>query len=347
MRQLSQRKEAILKIVIDSFIASGTPVGSLDIVTLHHLGVSPATVRNELAWLKDEGFLSQPHTSAGSMPSDKGYRYYVNALLDSEELAPEEQRLVKHMFHQVETEVEEWMALAALLLAQLAENAALVVPPKAARARLKRLHLIAVQSLLALLVLVLQNGRLRRQLVTLEQERSQDELDALSNKLNALYGGATRAQLASRAGGLTAEEARVTRAITTVMAAEDEREFEPPHLEGVRHLLGQPEFAQGRKALDIMDLMERQDLARSMLAQRQGEQVSVVIGEENREEALRELSMVVARYGVADEFTGAIGVVGPRRMRYSRSISAVRFLAALLGQLAAELHEGSSYRRTQ
>ncbi|MEW6034054.1 MAG: heat-inducible transcriptional repressor HrcA [Chloroflexota bacterium] len=343
---LMPRKGVVLKAIIEQFIRTGTPVASLDVTRLYHLGVSPATVRNEVAWLKKEGFLLQPHTSAGSVPSDKGYRYYVNSLLDVEEISAEEQRRLRHMFHQVEMELEEWMGLAACLLAQLVNNVALVVPPRTARARLRRLHLVSVHSKVALLVLVLQDGRLRRQLLTFEDEITQDQLDTICNRLNAIYGGLTRARLKTEPAELSPQEARVLQVAAVLMATEDEREYEEPRLEGLRRLLGQPEFVHSDKALDIMDVLETRALVRGMMAQVRGGDVSVVIGEENPNEALRDLSLVVSRYGVPGEFTGAIGVVGPRRMPYSRSISSVRFLAALLGELAAELYSGS-YRGTQ
>lgn len=343
-RRLTERKEAILKIVIDEYIRTGTPVPSIGIARFHALNVSPATVRNELAWLKQEGYLAQPHTSAGSVPSDQGYRYYVNRLLEEVAISADEQRLVRHMFHQVETDLEEWIGLAAILLAQLVHNAAFVVPPRAATARLRRLHLIAVQELLALLVLVFQDGRLRRQLIAFEQGMSQDALDRVSNKMNSLYGGMTRPQLSAGGAELTPAEARVARALAGMMAAEDERGFPQPQVEGLRNLLGQPEFARGASALDVIELLETRALLKPVLTRGLDQDVRVIIGEENANQALQELSMVISGYGSPEASSGAVGVIGPRRMSYSRSIASVRFLASLLGQLAAELQGTSTSR---
>lgn len=344
---LTERKEAVLKIVIDEYIRTGTPVPSVDIARFHALQVSSATIRNELAWLKQEGYLAQPHTSAGSVPSDQGYRYYVNSLLEESDIPVDEQRLVRHMFHQVETDLEEWIELAAILLAQLVHNAAFVVPPKAAKAKLQRLHLIAVQELLALLVMVLQDGRLRRHLIAFEQAMSQDELDRVSNKLNAMYGGMTRPQIAAKSGEFTASEAKVANIVAGLIAAEDERGYQEPHIEGLRNLLGQPEFAHGAGVLEIVELLEKRSLFKPVLARGLDRGLRVIIGEENPEEGLHGLSIVISRYGKPDELTGVVGVLGPRRMPYSRSIASVRFLASLLGQLASELPGTSADRRTQ
>jgi heat-inducible transcriptional repressor len=346
-QKLTERKETVLKVVIDEYIRTGSPVASLDIASLPSLGVSSATVRSELAWLKQEGFLVQPHTSAGSVPSDKGYRYYVNSLLETIEISPDEQRLVRHMFHQVETDLEEWIELAAILLSQLVHNAAFVVPPKMATAKLRRLHLITVQELLGLLVLVLQDGRLRRQLVAFEQAMSQDELDRVSNKLNSMYGGMTTPQITSDNPELNAVEAKVSAVVASLMAAEDERGYQAPHIEGMRNLLGQPEFAQGANVLDVVELIETRALLTPVMAGGLKRDVQVIIGEENRAQALQELSMVISGYGTKDQLSGAVGVLGPRRMSYSRSIASVRFLALLLGQLAAELQGAEGQNSTQ
>lgn len=346
-RRLTARKEAILKIVVDEYIRTGTPVPSLDIARLHALKVSPATVRNELAWLKQEGYLLQPHTSAGTVPSDQGYRYYVNSLLEQVDLTADEQRMVRHMFHQVETDLEEWIGLAALLLAQLVHNAAFVVPPKAAKVKLKRLHLMTVQELLALLVLVFHDGRLRRHLVAFERAMSQDDLDKVANKLNDLYAGMTTPQIAAGPSELTPDEARIARALAGMMQAEDEREYQEPHIEGLRNLLCQPEFSQGGNVLDIVELLETRASLKPVLARGVDGDVHVIIGEENAVHALQDLSVVISGYGDRDEMGGAVGVLGPRRMLYSRSIASVRFLASLLSQLAAELEGKASYRRTQ
>lgn len=352
-QRLTDRKEAILKIVIDEYVRTGTPVPSLDIARINSLKVSPATVRNEIAWLKQEGYLAQPHTSAGSIPSDRGYRYYVNALLEKQDISPDEQRLVRHMFHQVETDLEEWMGLAAVLLSRLVHHAAFVVPPIAAKARVKGMHLISVQELLALLVLVFQDGRLRRQLVTFEAAISQDELDRISNKLNAMFAGMSRPQIVSgpapRFGHseMSPTEEKVMASLAGMMVAEDERSHQEPRVEGLRNLFEQPEFSRSESVLDIVELLEKRALIKPALSRGLDNDVRVIIGEENTEQAMQELSMVISGYGMPDELSGAVGVLGPRRMSYGRSMAAVKFLAVLLGQLSAELQGGSRERNSQ
>lgn len=334
--RLPQRKEAILKIVINEYIRSGYPVASQSIIKRHTLGVGAATIRNELAWLKEHGFLSQPHTSAGAIPSDKGYRYYVNTLA-KEDMSPDEQRLIKHLFHQVEMELDEWVKLAASLLAQLARNAALIIPPKAPLSHFKRIHLVVVQELVALLVLILEEAQLRQQLITFEHEITQEQLDIIANKLSSSYSGLTRRQIFYQSKDLNTDEMAVTQATLGIMEAEDGRRYEQPYVEGLRHLLSQPEFVNSANVLGIMDLLDKKFLVPTLLSQGEYNKVSVIIGGENLQDELRDLSLVVSAYGVPNEFTGTIGVVGPKRMQYSRTISAVRFLSSVLGDMASDL----------
>jgi len=182
---LSPRAETILNSIVNQYIVKAVPVPSQNIKDDYELGVSSATVRNEMARLEQEGYITRPHPSAGSIPSDKGYRYYVESLSDIQ-LPLAEQRLISHLFHQVEErQMEEWLRLAATLMARLAQNLAVVTMPKPISCHFKYLELVALQNSLALIVLVLHGTKLRQQLVTFDQVMSQAGLTAIANKLNA------------------------------------------------------------------------------------------------------------------------------------------------------------------
>jgi heat-inducible transcriptional repressor len=181
---LSQRGEAILKSIVAQYIMRAVPVPSQSLIGKRELAVSSATIRNEMAHLEEEGYITRPHPSAGSIPSDKGYRYYVETLGDIR-LPSTQQLLIRHLFHQVEGELERWLSLAATLTAQLAQNAAIVAMPKAASFRLKYLEVIALQEELALVIVVLHGARIRQQLITFERPIAQSELTTITSKLNA------------------------------------------------------------------------------------------------------------------------------------------------------------------
>ncbi|MFQ5879562.1 MAG: HrcA family transcriptional regulator, partial [Dehalococcoidia bacterium] len=153
---LTERKAQILRLIVSEYIGGATPVGSEAVARHSSLGLSPATVRNEMAALEAEGYITHPHTSAGRIPSDTGYRYYVEALMEEEELSAEQKRTMRHQFHQAARELQAWMQLSATVVARLVDNVALVAPPRAARTSLRWLDLVHIHDFLALLVMVLR-----------------------------------------------------------------------------------------------------------------------------------------------------------------------------------------------
>ena len=179
---LSPRTETILKSIVGQYIARAAPVPSQSLMRDYGLEVSSATIRNEMARLERDGYITRPHPSAGGVPSNRGYRYYVESLEDVE-LPLTQQYLVDHVFHQVETKLEEWLRLAATLLAHLTHNMAMVVMPRATRCQFKHLELVSLQPSTALLILVMHGARLRQQLVSFDQDITQAQLTAISNKL--------------------------------------------------------------------------------------------------------------------------------------------------------------------
>lgn len=337
---LSERKEHILRIIVGEYISLASPVGSEAIARRCGLGLSAATIRKEMARLEEDGYIIRPHISGGGIPSDRGYRYYVESMVQ-EEVPLEEQRMLSHLFHQVERELAEWNRLAAALLARMVHNVAIVTSPKAAASRIKHLELVALQESLALLILLLQQAKLRQQLIAFDEVISQGELGAISRKLSALFQGLTRSQVLARSVGLSPVEEQVKNAVVQIMAGEDERRYEEPYIEGLRHILTQPEFAHAQNMLCLMEVLESKDIVRGLLPEMLVEGgVRVIIGAENREDAMKECSMVVTQYGVPGEVNGVLGVIGPRRMPYGRAISSVRYMGSLMSDLVAELYTG-------
>jgi len=338
---LSERKENILRIVVGEYVLMASPVGSEAIVRRYGLGVSSATIRNDMAHLEEEGYIFRRHTSAGGVPSDKGYRYYVERLVGAEEIPLAERRMLSHLFHQVERELEEWNRLAASLLARMVHNVAIVTFPKAEEARFKHLELVALQEFLALLILLLGKAKLKQKLIAFDEAISQEELNAISNKLNTLFQGLTRSQIQAQSLEPSPVEDQVREDLVQIMAGQDEQGYDEPYIEGVRHILAQPEFASSEKALDIMEVLENRTLMRSILAETRAEEgVRVVIGAENKEDAMKRCSVVLTQYGIPGEVSGSLGVVGPTRMQYGRAISAVHYMGSLMSDLVAELSSG-------
>jgi heat-inducible transcriptional repressor len=218
-------------------------------------------------------------------------------------------------------------------------NAAVVTLPRARECQFKYLEVVSVQDFLVLLILVLHETRLKRQLMNIEEAIPQDKLSEIANKLNDVYPGLTRSQILALDLELSAFEKRVTKAVAGMMQSEDE-EGEELYLEGLYHLLSQPEFASTPGMLNIVEILEEKSQLRSILSSAISaeESVRVVIGEENREEALHKCSIILNRYGIPGRAMGIIGVVGPTRMNYGLTISTMRYLSLLMSKLMSELH---------
>jgi heat-inducible transcriptional repressor len=335
---ITSRSGRILNYIVRQYITGAAPVPSQALADKANLGVSPATIRNEMAQLEKDGYLIRPHTSAGCIPSDKGYRYYVGSI-ENIALPREEQYLISHTFHQVEKEVEAWVSLTASLLARLTQNVAVVSLPKATDCKLKHLELIAVQDARALMVIVIEGATVRQKLITFDENIAQPDLAAISNKLNSVYAGLTRPQITVSKIEITALEKKATEHLLEIMQTEDSKEYQEPYLEGWHFMLDKPEFAHSDQIRTLMELVERRGLLKVIVPEKLSVPgVQVIIGKENQYEAIQNCSVVICRYGLPEEASGTIAVVGPTRMPYSHTIPTVYYLSSVLNQLIGGLY---------
>jgi len=334
---LTERQRMILGLVIREYIQNPVPVASKVLVEKYPLGISPATARNELALLEERGYLTHPHTSAGRIPTEKGYRYFVEYLMQQVELPLEERLTIRHQFYQVHAEMDQMMRLSASVLARQTRSAALVTPPRAPQSRYKHLELISLRETVALLILVLQGGLVKQQVLTLDAPYTQETLSAIAGKLNHLYAGLTVDQIRPDVAGAEPLEARVAQIVRDILAHEDHQMSQGIYRDGLGYILELPEFREARSLKQVVDLLERGMFFEEMLAEvmeRGG--VQVIIGGEGRWDELSDCSVVMARYGGESRVGGALGVVGPTRMPYAHAISVVRYVAELMGDLMYE-----------
>ncbi|MFC1900409.1 heat-inducible transcriptional repressor HrcA [Chloroflexota bacterium] len=336
---LSPRAQTILKSIVGQYIVKATPVPSHSITRDSELNVSSATIRNEMAHLEQEGYISRPHTSAGSVPLDKGYRSYV-ASLGAVRFPLEEQRLVDHLFHQVEQEIDGWLNLAATLTAQMVQNVAVVTVPSTESCQFKHLELVSLQGSTVLVVLVLHGAKVRQQLINYSQDVQQSELTGLSGKLSAKYSGMTGTQIKVLNDDLTDTEQMVTDCIVKLMDTEDNQEYEEPYLDGLHFTLNQPELARNHVlSQTLTGLIEQRNLVKNIVpSSLSGRGVEVIIGKENDAESIRDYSVVISQYGLPEEAEGNIFVIGPTRMPYGRTIATVGHLSQVLSRLVARLY---------
>ena len=337
---LTERRAQLLSLIIREYVDSAVPVGSDAIVRKHELPYSSATIRNEMARLEDDGYISHPHTSAGRVPSDQGYRYYVEVLMQESDLPWEVKQTIRHQFHQAGREEDEWIQLAAAVLARAVENAAVVTVPRSREARLKRLELVGIQDTAALLVLVLHQARVKQQVLIFPEPVEQDQLSQISNRLNEVFAGHTAAEIGRSTAQMTQIEWHVANAVREIMAISDRGGFDEAYMEGVRHVLTKPEFAASDKMLGMLDVLEQKNLTRLLpFAGMPADGITVKIGAENEEDAMRDYSIVLSPYGMPGGIMGAMAVVGPTRMHYSETISTVRFVASLMSEMLATYYD--------
>jgi len=340
MNELSERQKVILSLVIHEYSRTANPVGSRVLVDRYNLDMSSATVRNELAALTDYGLLRQPHTSAGRVPTEEGYRYFVSRLTRASDLPDNTRRTISHQFYQMRNDMDQWVRLAASVLAFQSRAASLVTPPHPERSRLKHLELIATRGRQVLVVLVMVGGEVRQRLLSLHEPVSQDQLSQSSERLTQLFQGTDSTEMRARLVQMQGLDADVLEWIIEDLSQADATPAGEVYIDGLTNVLSEPEFTnsdEGRRSLRILE--ERsllQDLvARTSAANTQGG-VQVLIGGEGTWDELRQWSLVLGSYGTPGLATGTLGVLGPLRLSYGRAISTVRFLSSLLSDLMAD-----------
>ena len=340
MSELSERENLILALVIHDYIESAQPVGSKNLVERYSLDFSSATVRNTMAELTEAGYLRQPYTSAGRVPTEEGYRFFVRQLMGQPDLPAPTKRTIAHQFYQAGNDVDRWMRLAASVLAHQSQAASVVTAPHPEQARFKHLELIATHGRQVLMVLVLSNGEVRQQVLALAEPVAQEQLSATATRVNALCQGMDANGIASLPGHVEALEQDILKLVREEMERMGAAVTGEVYRDGITNVLAEPEFAEApmaRKALRIFEessLLEDL-LARTVLTAGVGG-VQVLIGGEGTWEELRDCSIVLSRYGAPGLATGAVGVLGPTRMAYGRTISTVRFISGLLSDLVVE-----------
>lgn len=341
---LAERQKLILALVIRDYIDNAQPVGSKTMVDKYGLTFSPATVRNEMVALTEAGYLRQPHTSAGRVPTEEGYRYFVRQLMGQTELAPQTKRMITHQFYQVGYDIDNWLRLAASILAHQSQAASLVTALHPEKARFKHIELISTLGRQVLMVLVLTGGEIRQQILALAEPVSQELLSTTAAQLNQLFQGMSTAAIAALVPQMEALEQDVLNLIVEEMDLSSAVLGGEVYRDGMTNVLAEPEFAEvglARRALRVFE--ERaflQDLLTSTILTTNVGGVQVLIGGEGTWEELRECSIVLGRYGVPGLATGTLGVLGPIRMSYGHTISTVRFVADLLSDLVVELNLG-------
>ena len=341
------RSQAILRAVIEEYVTTAQPVGSLALVERYGLGVSSATVRNILADLEMAGMLTHPHTSAGRVPTDAGYRFYVESIIDAAPLPAVQQLMIRHQFGQVEFASEHWFRLAATTLAGLTRSAGLATPAKPSAAHIRRVDLVAANERMASLILVLREGAIKQAVVSLDEAEAVDQptLNRVAGLLNDRLQDVTASRAEAIVARFSEEDAterlarRVGERIVRILREYDAATVEEVFSDGLLNVMEAPEFAQSDKLRQVFTALEN----RAYLAELVGEvagsgRIRVLIGAENPVAEMHDVSLVLAPYGRPGRAIGVVGVLGPTRMRYPHAIGTVRFVSGLMNELVDHLY---------
>jgi heat-inducible transcriptional repressor len=336
---LSERQQIVLRLVVQEYIKSAVPVSSKAITEDYPIGISSATIRNEMAALEEKGYLVQPHTSAGRVPTEVGYRYFVEKLMEKADLPLEEQRMISHQFHQSRLELDQWLRLSAAVLARTSHNASLVTAPKSERCYLKHVELISLRENLVLLILVLQGGILKQQILEFDPSFDQDELGPMARQLTEIWAGMDAQAIAAATSTLTGLATTVGEVAVDTMRRIDARRSSDIYHDGLLNSLTQPEFKNREGVQQVIRALEERQLVEQLIGEalQQGG-VQIIIGGEGKWEELSEVGIVLARYGIDDTVTGAMGILGPVRMAYGRAVSVVRYMSYLMSDLISDLY---------
>lgn len=345
MELLSERQKLILNLVIHEFTRTAQPVGSKTLVNKFRLDFSSATVRNELAALTEMGYLQQLHTSGGRIPTEMGFRYFVRVLMQTQELPESSRRMIEHQFYQTQQDqgVDGWMKLAASILAAQSGAASVVSAPLPIRTELKHLALIKVSGKQALIILVMAGGQLQQRFVATTALLDQVELTALANEINARFANKTVQQIRQEfVASSSADENFVffLNHVMNIMFESDNMKAGEVYTDGISNVLAEPEFAESEDARRALKILEEKPTLQNLLSRTTMDQkiggIQILIGGEGALTNLHNCSMVLARYGIPEAVSGTIGVFGPMRMPYSRTIPTVRFIAGLLSDMVSD-----------
>jgi heat-inducible transcriptional repressor len=336
---MENRKEAILRAVVQEFTTSAVPVGSQALHSRYFVNLSSATIRSELAELADRGYLIQPHTSAGRIPTDSGYRYFVDFLMDLEEVPERVRVYINEELGHATADVQGLVERVAMTTAAVTQNASVASAPHGSQGRIKHVDLVSLEPKEVLLILLLEGNLLRQQVVQVTQAADQPELTLLASKFNGTLvgkaGEEVRRRYDSAALGLEKE------VLGRIVAALDQYEQGAENLvvhDGVRNLLRQPEFAESSRVQQVLEVLEETRYLTVLLRELIGNSdLQIVIGSENASSQLQGCAVVLTTYGPSNHLKGVLGVIGPTRMEYSQTVARLRAVARSASDRMAEL----------
>jgi len=335
---LDDRKRRILQAIIDDYIDTAEPVGSRTVARKHELGLSSATIRNEMADLEEMGFLAQPHTSAGRIPSDKGYRFYVNELMRERVISAEEAECIKQALEIRINEMNQLIRQASMILSKITKYTSIATAPQLKKSILKAVQVVPIQQGRALVIVVTNANVVRNSFIKIPDNVTADMLIMMSNMLNNKLNGLTMDQISSNILLDIERELSISKEILMpvidgIIDSINNIDYSDVYLEGTTNILNFPEFMDIVKAKEFLNVLDEKEKIYKILNNKKGiENIGVQIGTENDIQQVKDCSLVTATYSIGNVVLGTIGVIGPTRMEYAKVISSMNYLKRKLNE---------------
>lgn len=340
IEELNQREKAILRSIVQQFILTATPVGSRNITKKYDIGFSPATVRNIMADLEDSGFINHPHTSAGRVPTDKGYRYYVDSLMDIDKLNLKDRGLIDNSIGSIIDEADELVKVTSQLLSSITKQIACVTYPNLESGILEKIQIISLTSTKILVVISIKSGLVKTITMELDSELKESQRESVQSLLNEKLAGLSLQEIRNTFKERFSDADEFQKPIIRLFVDsidklfKDEIKSDRVVVTGAKNIIQQPEFENPESFQSIVELIEDKDVIIHILeksSESKKEDVYISIGSENIEKKLKEYSFVTKEYKFG-ETSGTLGIIGPKRMEYSRIVAIVDYLAKVLSE---------------
>ena len=337
---MDERKRRILQAIIDDYISTAEPIGSRTIARKYDLGISPATIRNEMSDLEVLGFLEQPHTSAGRIPSGKGYRFYVDCLLSPPQITEQETVLIKRWYEAKARRMEEVFQETAKILSRMTRNVSLVIAPQHTPSVFKYMQFLPLDERRAIVIIVTDTGFVDNKVLELPDGTSLDDLRSIAERINNRLAGLPLEKIKLPVWqdikhDLASDAAAYETALEMLKNSLVKEKKDRLYLGGTTLLLEQPEFRDVEKVKSLLTMLEEEQLVSDILHRQDSEkdQTLVTIGQENKFTGIQDCSVIQATYRMDGQVVGTVAVLGPTRMEYGKIIGVLNFMQKHLGEV--------------
>ncbi len=340
--ELDARKKRVLRAVIDDYIESAEPVGSRTLARKYDLGVSPATIRNEMADLEMLGYLEQLHTSSGRIPSSKGYRFYVDGLIPPKPVSDEEKERIDKWYRARVRRIEEVFQETARIISQVTKNVSLVLAPQMTQAQFRCLQFLPLDDRRVITVLMTDAGFIENKILEMPSGATFEDFQRMAKVINMRLEGHTLRTIEQHSLTEIRDEIRdeslYEAALEIIHRALDSGRRERLYLGGTTQMLEQPEFHDVEKVKDTLLMLEEEELMKDILHAHMGDGLEVTIGQENEDKHFKDSSIITATYHLDGELLGTIAVLGPTRMEYAKAMSLLEYMNQNLTDVIKRFH---------